>query len=299
MQRRPTDTATTRDNLVWILADPDFSLAAAATCEGEPRQGKRVEHQPTLLTVDVGDDPKGAIAQIGLLKERYPTARVAVLADHYNRIDLVAAYRAGANACFVKGMSCGAFIKTIESIINGETILPLELLPFIDDDEDHHKRTPTTFKATTNGLITNGETTNGTSANGSALSTIGIDTVPRLSMREKCILRCMVEGDSNKAIARKIEIAEATVKVHVKAILRKIRLSNRTQAAIWAMNNSALVWSTDAETPAVHALVAPPPLSPEEQSGAFQAAAARIANGSSNLGLVRASDAVRRTRPRV
>jgi two-component system nitrate/nitrite response regulator NarL len=73
----------------------------------------------------------------------------------------------------------------------------------------------------------------------------------------------MVGGDSNKVIARKIAIAEATVKVHVKAILRKIRLSNRTQAAIWAMNNSTLVWSADAEAPAVGALVAPTPLAPE------------------------------------
>ena len=47
----------------------------------------------------------------------------------------------------------------------------------------------------------------------------------------------LVDGSSNKAIARKINIAEATVKVHVKAILRKIRVNNRTQAAVWAMNN--------------------------------------------------------------
>ena len=67
------------------------------------------------------------------------------------------------------------------------------------------------------------------------------DTIaPQLSPREKSILRCLVEGDSNKSIARKIDIAEATVKVHVKAILRKIRVQNRTQAAIWAMNHGAL-----------------------------------------------------------
>src|SRR5258707_4541820 len=65
---------------------------------------------------------------------------------------------------------------------------------------------------------------------------------PQLSTREKSILRCLIEGDSNKCIARKIDIAEATVKVHVKAILRKIRVQNRTQAAIWGMrlaNNSS------------------------------------------------------------
>jgi len=67
---------------------------------------------------------------------------------------------------------------------------------------------------------------------------------PQLSTREKCILRCLVEGDSNKIIARNVKIAEATVKVHVKAILRKIRVHNRTQAAIWAMNNGSSVWTT-------------------------------------------------------
>src|SRR6476619_8470323 len=67
------------------------------------------------------------------------------------------------------------------------------------------------------------------------------DTVaPQLSPREKSILRCLIAGDSNKGIARKIDIAEATVKVHVKGILRKIRVQNRTQAAIWAMNHGAL-----------------------------------------------------------
>jgi hypothetical protein len=47
-------------------------------------------------------------------------------------------------------------------------------------------------------------------------------------------------GDSNKTIARKMKIADATVEVHVKAILRKTRVRNRTQAAIWAMINGQL-----------------------------------------------------------
>ena len=55
-----------------------------------------------------------------------------------------------------------------------------------------------------------------------------------LSARETVILRCLMQGDSNKLIARRFDITEATVKVHVKAILRKIHAKNRTQAAIWA-----------------------------------------------------------------
>ena len=61
----------------------------------------------------------------------------------------------------------------------------------------------------------------------------------QLSKREAAILSLLVQGTSNKVIAYKLQITEATVKVHVKAILRKIRVRNRTQAAIWAMNCQA------------------------------------------------------------
>jgi two-component system, NarL family, nitrate/nitrite response regulator NarL len=58
-----------------------------------------------------------------------------------------------------------------------------------------------------------------------------------LSDRECQILRCLVRGDPNKVIARELSIAEATVKVHVKGLLRKLRAANRTQAAVWAHNH--------------------------------------------------------------
>jgi DNA-binding NarL/FixJ family response regulator len=59
----------------------------------------------------------------------------------------------------------------------------------------------------------------------------------RLSPREKEILSHLMAGHSNKLIARHLGIAEATVKVHLKSVQRKIRVDNRTQAAIWALAN--------------------------------------------------------------
>jgi two-component system, NarL family, nitrate/nitrite response regulator NarL len=59
----------------------------------------------------------------------------------------------------------------------------------------------------------------------------------QLSPREREILSHLVTGHSNKAIARDLGITEATVKVHLKSVQRKIRVDNRTQAAIWAMAN--------------------------------------------------------------
>jgi two-component system nitrate/nitrite response regulator NarL len=57
------------------------------------------------------------------------------------------------------------------------------------------------------------------------------------SGRELEILGCVSCGDSNKVIARACHIAESTVKIHLKSILRKIHVQNRTQAAIWAIQN--------------------------------------------------------------
>jgi two-component system nitrate/nitrite response regulator NarL len=59
------------------------------------------------------------------------------------------------------------------------------------------------------------------------------------SPREAEILRYLVRGASNKTIARELGITESTVKVHLKSLLRKLRVGNRTQAAIWALNNGS------------------------------------------------------------
>ncbi len=61
--------------------------------------------------------------------------------------------------------------------------------------------------------------------------------LPKLSEREAQILDGLVKGHANKVIARTCDIAEATVKVHMKSILRKIHVGNRTQAAIWALEH--------------------------------------------------------------
>ncbi|WP_336488257.1 response regulator transcription factor [Methylobacterium nigriterrae] len=65
--------------------------------------------------------------------------------------------------------------------------------------------------------------------------------VHRLTHREVEVLRCLAEGATNKMIARKFDLAEATVKVHVKAVLRKLKLGNRTQAAMWASERGLIL----------------------------------------------------------
>jgi two-component system nitrate/nitrite response regulator NarL len=64
---------------------------------------------------------------------------------------------------------------------------------------------------------------------------------PSFSPRESAILQLLREGAPNKLIARKLSLTEATVKVHLKSILRKIRVNNRTQAAVWAMGHEEIL----------------------------------------------------------
>jgi two-component system nitrate/nitrite response regulator NarL len=146
------------------------------------------------------------------------------VADHYRLDELVSAFRAGAKGYFVDVMTCDVFIKSIELVMMGETIFPPAFLSFALDSESDHIGKAVPRDENERAILVRTE-----------------DTIaPQLSPREKSILHCLIEGDSNKCIARKIDIAEATVKVHVKAILRKIRVQNRTQAAIWGMNNGSL-----------------------------------------------------------
>jgi two-component system, NarL family, nitrate/nitrite response regulator NarL len=58
-----------------------------------------------------------------------------------------------------------------------------------------------------------------------------------LSAKELVVMRCLAHGYCNKEISRSVGITEATTKVHVKAIMRKLNVANRTQAAVWAVRN--------------------------------------------------------------
>ncbi len=195
-----------REGLSRILDAAEFRILFSAACVQDLLK-KPLPHRPILLIMDVGGtDADADFAQIADFKAIYPTCHVVVLADRGRSTDIVSALRAGADAFLTKIAAYETFIKALELVMLGQTVLPAETSKFIQDIRHDLKDR--------------------------ALSI--------LSTREKCILRCLIEGESNKTIAREINIAEATVKVHVKAILRKIRVRNRTQAAVWAINHGAL-----------------------------------------------------------
>src|SRR6266849_126866 len=221
-----------REGLAKILRSANFRILASVSCADDSLASKLQQHQPLFIVVHTGDDFGAAVEQIEVLRDQHPDGRIAIVADHYRLGELVSAFRAGANGYFVDVMTCDAFIKSMELVMMGETIFPPALSFVLDPEGDHL-----------------GEAVPGDENNQAILVTTKDALAPQLSPREKSILRCLIEGDYNKCIARKIDIAEATVKVHVKAILRKIRVQNRTQAAIWGMNNGSLTRTVNNSSP--------------------------------------------------
>jgi two-component system nitrate/nitrite response regulator NarL len=240
--------ALLREGLARVLGAADFSIAATAASVDDLRATQFTEGRPILLILDVSSDEDTTVRQIRLFKEQHPAARIALLADNdqLSERNIIAAFRAGAHAYFLKPSS-GTFIKSLELVMLGETILPPAILSFIL----RHRGDVVAGE-----VEASADAPRGPAEDAETASTYS----PRLSAREQCILRCLIEGDSNKAIARKNDIAEATVKVHIKAILRKIRVNNRTQAAIWAMNQDLSLGLRDSWAPAT-TIVADPPLS--------------------------------------
>jgi DNA-binding NarL/FixJ family response regulator len=221
-----------REGLARILRAGNFRIIASVSSANDLPPGKSTPH-PLFLIVHTGDDFDAAVEQIELLRGRHPDGRIAIVADHYRPKDLTSAFRAGANGYFINAITCDRFVKSVELVMLGETIFPPAFLSFILDPD----------AGAANGA------TNPPDNSVESGEPILLAATPLLSPREKLILHCLIEGDSNKCIARKMDIAEATVKVHVKAILRKIRVQNRTQAAIWGMNNGSHVQPESGDCP--------------------------------------------------
>ena len=215
-----------KEGLARILRASNFRILASISSADDFNPGKSTPRPPLCLIVHTGDDFDAAVEQIELFRSRYPDGRIAIVADHYRLKDLTAAFRAGANGYLVNVITSDRFVKSVELVMLGETIFPPAFLSFILDSST---RLPD--------AVTN-DHTNGRNGEPILLATEDVNA-PVLSPREKSILLCIIEGNSNKCIARKMDITEATVKVHVKAILRKIRVQNRTQAAIWGINNGS------------------------------------------------------------
>jgi two-component system, NarL family, nitrate/nitrite response regulator NarL len=188
----------------------------AGDVEGSSKPSAASDASPVLYILDESHSADALAEVVADLTAQCPSARVVVLANHLDPTTMMRALHAGVNGLCSTSMDRGALLKALDLVMLGETFIASTLvLTILDEASQAHQSEPSMTSALT---PPNDATTR----------------AHNLSFREVEILKRLMEGESNKVIARKLDIAEATIKVHVKSILRKVRVKNRTQAALWA-----------------------------------------------------------------
>ena len=153
-------------------------------------------------------------AIVDQLRAQFSGLKVVILANNVSSSLLSQAINAGVSACLLRDMSIEALSRSLELVMLGQQVFPTQAA-----------------------LMLIGNRGLGPSHSGDASSVAHSSRTRGVSGREGEILRSLLSGHSNKQIARQLGISEATVKVHLKAVMRKTNAQNRTQAAVWGLAN--------------------------------------------------------------
>lgn len=195
-----------REGLRSLLADTDFYISGSYPDFAAARDIARQKDGAALVMIGVEDEADDMKAMIRAVKSAFPESRIAVLTARTEPGCIVSAFAAGADGYLSRDISPPVLIGSLNMIMVGEKIYPTALLNMFAERDSGDRDTSAPYAG------------------------------HRLSYRETQVLRFLSAGETNKQIARDLSITEATVKVHIKAVLRKLDLSNRTQAAVWAVN---------------------------------------------------------------
>ena len=197
-----------RRGLVALLAsDASLRVVGEASDAGEAvRQAATL--QPDVILLDNHLPGATGIQALPGLKDAAPQARVLLLTVSEDEADLQAALRGGAHGYLLKTIEGDLLAQAIHRSMRGEPVISPEM---------------------TGKLVSAFQTSGRGATHGDAR-----DAAAQLSAREQQVLEQIALGASNKEIARTLAIAETTVKIHVQHILRKLNLSSRVQAAVYA-----------------------------------------------------------------
>ena len=188
----------------------DFELVgeAGSGLEGV-KDAKRLSPDVVLLDLHMPD--MSGLETIPLLKDEAPNAQIVMLTVSEDAEDLLEALRIGARGYLLKNIDTDFLLQSIRRAAAGESVMSPQMGGKLADAV----RAP---------------------AKGSNAT----DAV-KLTPREREIIVKLARGDSNKEIARELDLSESTVKIHVQGILRKLNLASRVQAAVYAVEHGLVV----------------------------------------------------------
>lgn len=188
-----------------LARQPDFEVVGEAADGLDGVQQAR-QLKPDVVLLDLDMPGLSGREAVRALAEEAPQSRVLMLTVSEDSGDLLDTLRAGAAGYLLKNIDTDYFVDAIRRAADGESVVSPEM---------------------TGKLV-------------AGLKRPTADPLPDrgpLTAREREILSVLARGASNKEIARGFELAESTVKIHVQNILRKLNLSSRVQAAVYAVEH--------------------------------------------------------------
>lgn len=201
------DHALFRDGLKGLLEQRGIEVAGV-TADG--REGIEIAklQGPDIVLLDLRMPNMNGLDVLARLKEETPGIPVVMLTTSNDEADLIRCLRAGATGYLLKDMEPDELVGALHDIEQGKSVVARDLTDAL-------------------ARMVQGETT------------IQDDEGPfaDLTPRESEILSLLAEGQSNKLIARNLGISDGTVKLHVKAILRKLGIHSRVEAAVLAVEH--------------------------------------------------------------
>jgi two-component system nitrate/nitrite response regulator NarL len=190
-----------------LLSDPDFKVVGEGT-DGSEALPMALMLQPDVILMDVMMPYSGLKAVIDVLN-KLPQMKIIVLTISEKEADLSEAVKTGAKGYMLKGMSAEELISGVKSVASGGAIIsPMMASKLLEE-----------FR----------------------ISTQMVEEKMDLTEREREVLGLVAAGFSNKEIAAKLVVGEPTVKSHLRNILGKLHLKNRSQAAVYATQKNLIV----------------------------------------------------------
>ena len=185
----------------------DFVVVGEAS-DGVEGIKRAKQLRPDVVLLDLNMPGMSGLETLQLILQDCPDSAVILLTVSEEAQDLTAALQAGARGYLIKNIDADYLVRAIRRAADGESVLA---------------------EAMTTKLVAQMQ--------GGTAKPPPASEIDRLTPREREILACLARGESNKVIARTLDVAESTVKIHVQNILKKLNLASRVQAAVYAVEH--------------------------------------------------------------